>query len=116
MAKSETDNSSPRLTKVNPTVRAIPERSVAKREVNYTSVSISKTALPKIAQLKEIALKEMQPALSTQMVMDFAVEMAMRHQDELVAYARRNTVDPRVAQFLRLQEELAAAGLLPEQK
>lgn len=111
MASPETENPNVKLSIDKPTASP-----VTKREVNYTSVSISKESMPFIATLKEAALKQVNATISTQMVMDFAVKMAMDHIDEIGAYAREKIVDPRVADYLRLQKELLAAGLLPDQK
>lgn len=84
-----------------------------KREATYTSVSVNKTHFHFIADLKEYAQRELGLTITGQQAMDFCLDTGWERRAELKEYARAKILDPRVATYLQLQEELKQAGLLP---
>ena len=86
---------------------------MAKRDINYTSISISKTHLHYIADLKEYAQQELGQNITGQVANDFALEIAWEHRKQLPDFLEKHKPDPRVAAFKKLYAELAAEGKLP---
>lgn len=86
---------------------------MAKREVTYTSTTVSKDRLHIIQEVKDHAKKHLNVVLTSQQVNDFALDMAKNNLAELRAFVANNVQDPEVEAFLKMKAKLEAAGKLP---
>lgn len=95
-------------------VASQPTSNMAKRDVTYTSTTVSKTHIDILNQVKAYAQDTLKVVLTSQQVNDFALEMASKHREELKDFVAKNVRDPEVEAFLKMKAKLEAAGKLPK--
>ena len=87
---------------------------MAKRDVTYTSTTVSKTHIDIIARIKQYAQDTHGVVMTSQQVNDYALETGLKHIAELEQFIAENVRDPEVEAFLKMKARLEAAGKLPK--
>lgn len=82
-----------------------------KRIVNYTSTAVSITHYQFVKDIKQYALEVLNTNMTSQQVMDIALELTWKHKEEIQKFLP----NPDVEAYLALRAKLIAAGMLPDE-